>query len=153
MAIAGVLGLVIAVGAPRVSWSSLLAVRGATSEGAVRWAVIAALGTFAVGMPLSIVQQVYAGYQRAYIANGFAIFGMLAGFGGLVACVRVGTDLPALVIAFGAGSVVSALLGLGYGSSGCRGCGRVAPRCRATPHALSSHAPSRCSCSSSGRSR
>lgn len=111
LAIAAVLALALALVAPSVSWSSLLAVRGAAPEDTVRWAAVAAVGTLVAGMPLAIVQQVYAAYQRAYVANGFVLAGMLAGFGALVACVGLGGGMPALVIAVGSGSIVGALAG------------------------------------------
>jgi O-antigen/teichoic acid export membrane protein len=111
-AMAVALGAAVAVAAPRVPWSSLLAVRGAIPEATVRWAVVAALGVFVVGMPLSVVQQVYAAYQRSYVGNLLAVVGVLVGFGAIVACVRAGGEIPALVLAFGAGSVLTALAGM-----------------------------------------
>jgi O-antigen/teichoic acid export membrane protein len=112
--IAVALGAGVVLGGPRVPWSSLLAVRGAIPAETVRWAVVAALGLFVAGMPLSVVPQVYAAYQRAYVGNVIAIAAALVGFGAIVACVRAGAEMPALVLAFGAGSVLAALAGMAH---------------------------------------
>jgi O-antigen/teichoic acid export membrane protein len=111
---AAVLAAALALGARMVPWSSLLAVRGAVDDGTVRWSVVAALGMFLLGLPLSVVPQIYAGYQRSYVANGFAMLGMLAGFAALLLALRAEAGMPALVVAFGVGAVLASALGLGH---------------------------------------
>ncbi|HET8567525.1 MAG TPA: lipopolysaccharide biosynthesis protein [Candidatus Limnocylindria bacterium] len=114
LGIAAVLALAIAVAGPLVPWSAVLAVRGAVDEATVRWSVIAALGTLVVGMPLSVTPQIYAGYQRSYVTNAFAIAGTLAGFAALLLAIRGGAGMPALVVTFGIGGLLASAAGLAY---------------------------------------
>lgn len=112
LGLAAAIVVLIAVAAPLVNWSSLLAVRGAVEEGTVRWSVVAAMATFVVGMPLSIVPQVYAGYQRAYVANACALVGTLAGLAALLLALHGGAGMPVLVVVLGVGGILSSAMGL-----------------------------------------
>lgn len=112
--IAGVLAIVLALGAALVPWSALLAVRGAVDERTVMWSVVAALATFLVGMPLSVVPQIYAGYQRSYLANAFTLIGSVASLAMLLLALKGGAGMPALVVVFGANAVIASSLGLGW---------------------------------------
>lgn len=112
VSIALVLAALVAVLAGLVPWSALLAVRGAVSDATVRWSVVAALATFAVGLPLSVTAQIYAGYQRAYLANVFALVGTLVGLVALLVALWSGASMPALVVVFGSGALVASALGL-----------------------------------------
>lgn len=112
LALAGVLAIAVAVAGPLVPWSAVLAVRGATDDATVRWSVVAALITLVVGMPLSLVPQIYAGYQRTYVANTFALGGTLVGFGALLLALKGGAGMPALVLAMGIGGVLASAAGL-----------------------------------------
>jgi O-antigen/teichoic acid export membrane protein len=112
--IAIVLGLLVAVGAIVVPWSSVLAVRGAADDRTVRWSVVAALGIFVASIPLSVSAQIYAAYQKTYVANAFGIAGMLIGFVALLAVLRADAGLPAIIAVYGVGSLVSSTLGLAY---------------------------------------
>jgi O-antigen/teichoic acid export membrane protein len=114
VSIAGVLGVLVALLAGAVPWSALLAVRGAVDDTTVRWSVVAALAMFAAGLPLSVTSQIYAGYQRAYVANAFAMLGTLIGFGALLLALRLGAGMPSLVVVFGVNAVVSSGIGLWY---------------------------------------
>ncbi|WP_242343209.1 lipopolysaccharide biosynthesis protein [Anaeromyxobacter terrae] len=114
LAIAALLGLALMAGAGHVPWSALLAVRGAVDDRTVTWSVVAALGAFILGLPLSIVPQIYAGYQRAYAANVFTMVGMLAGFAAVVIAVHSSSSMPIIIAALGAGGLVSSALGLLY---------------------------------------
>lgn len=117
LGIAGALAILLAAGAVHVPWGALLAVRGAVDDRTVTWSVIAALATFLVGMPLSVVPQIFAGYQRAYVANAFALVGTSAGLAILLLALRAGAGMPALVVVFGAGALISSGLGLGWALS------------------------------------
>jgi O-antigen/teichoic acid export membrane protein len=110
--IAAVLGTILALGAGHVPWSSLLAARGVTDDAIVTWAVVAALGVFIVGMPLSVVPQIYAGYQKTYVANAFALIGLLGSFAALIAVIKGDFGMPALIVAFGAGTLIASALGM-----------------------------------------
>jgi O-antigen/teichoic acid export membrane protein len=114
LAIAGVLAVLVASLGSAVPWSSVLAVRGAVDDSTVAWSVMAALATFVVGLPLSVVPQIYAGYQRSYVTNAFGLVGTLAGFIALVLAIQRGAAMPIIVLAFGIGPIAASLLGLGY---------------------------------------
>lgn len=114
VAMALALAAVVAVLAGLVPWSALLAVRGAVDDATVRWSVVAALATFAVGLPLSVTAQIYAGYQRAYLANIFALVGTLVGVVALLLALGLDASMPALVVVFGSGALVTSGLGLWY---------------------------------------
>ena len=107
LSVAVAFGVALALLSGRVPWQSVLAVRGAVDAETVRRAVVAALGMFAIGLPLSVVPQIYAGYQKTYLANLFTLGGMLAGFGALLAAVHAGASLPVLVVTFGIGALLS----------------------------------------------
>jgi O-antigen/teichoic acid export membrane protein len=112
--IAAVLALTVFTLSGVVPWSALLAARGAVDDETVRWSVVAALAVFAAGLPLSITSQIYAGYQRGYLANVFAIAGTLLGFAALLAVLHLDAGMPALVVAFGANALVASGLGLWF---------------------------------------
>lgn len=110
--IAAALAVAIGVAGPLIPWTKLLAVRGAVDDTTAKWSVMAALGTFALGVPLSIAPQIFAGYQKTYLNNLFALVGMLIGLGLIVAAVRTHVGLAALVMAFSAGGLIGSALGL-----------------------------------------
>ncbi len=112
LAIAAVLSLAVAAATRLVPWSDVLAVRGAVDDATVRWSVAAALGTLVIGMPLSTVPQIYAGYQKAYVTNAFTLAGTIAGFGALLLALKGGAGMPALVVAFGVGGLLASAAGL-----------------------------------------
>lgn len=114
LGIAGALAIVVAVAGPLVPWSAVLAVRGAVDDATVRWAVVAALATLVVGMPLSIVPQIYAGYQKSYVTNAAAVIGVAAGFGALLVALRAKAGMPTLVVTFGVGGILASAAGLIY---------------------------------------
>jgi O-antigen/teichoic acid export membrane protein len=114
LGIAAALAVVVAIVGGQLSWATVLAVRGAVDDSTVTWSVLAALGVFLLGMPLSVVPQIYAGYQRTYVANAFTLVGMVAGLGLLLAAIRGGAGMPALVVASGLGALVASALGLAW---------------------------------------
>jgi O-antigen/teichoic acid export membrane protein len=103
---AGGLGVLAATIGPLLPWSALLAVRGTLPDGMVTLAALAAIAAFALGLPVSIAPQIYAGYQRTYVANSFSLLGIVVGFGGLVMCVRTGASIPVLVGVYGLGAAL-----------------------------------------------
>jgi O-antigen/teichoic acid export membrane protein len=114
LGIAATLALGLAIGAWRVPWAEVFAARGAVAEPVVRWSVVAALGAFIAGVPLSVVPQIYAAYQRTYISNVYVGVGMVGGFVALVAALRAEASLPVLVLVFGIGTPMAAALALAH---------------------------------------
>ena len=110
--IAVALALALAVVAGIIPWSSLLAAHGSVDDSTVKWSVVAALGVFLAGMPLSVAPQVYAAYQRSYVANLFVVCGILTGFGVVLLVVKAGGGMPALVVAFGIGPLLASTVAL-----------------------------------------
>jgi O-antigen/teichoic acid export membrane protein len=104
--------LVLWLSAPLIPWSALLAVRGVVDESTVRWSVVAALSMFLANLPLSIGAQIYAGYQRSYLSNLFTAIGSVAGLGAILRALPGKPGLPALVVVFGVGGLLGALLGM-----------------------------------------
>jgi O-antigen/teichoic acid export membrane protein len=99
---------------PYVKWDSVFAVRGLLSNDVVKWGVIAGVTPVLLSLPLSIAQQIYAGYQKAYIANLLSSAGPLAGVVGLVAAVHWKASLPVLILALGCSPLIASGLSLLY---------------------------------------
>jgi O-antigen/teichoic acid export membrane protein len=112
--VAATFGVVLVLTAGHIPWSSVFAVRGAVDEATVNLSMTAALGILLAGLPLSVVPQVYAGYQKTYLANLFALLGMLTGFAALLLALRSGASLPVLVVLVGVGALAGAFLALVY---------------------------------------
>src|SRR5829696_2846112 len=101
MIIAALLGVVFVLIAPFISWSELLAVRGVVDDRVVAWSVGAAVLAVLAGMPLPIIPQVYAGYQKMYVTNFFLLAGYLLTLLGVYAAVHLKASLPVLILIFG----------------------------------------------------
>lgn len=114
MVVALSVGTVAVIAVPLIPWSSLLAVRGAVDDATVRWSVAAALAMFLLGLPLSAVPQLYAGYQKTYLTNAFSLLGSLVGLALLIAAVAVRASMPILVLALSSMGIVAAGAGLAY---------------------------------------
>ena len=112
--IAALLGAVFVLIAPFIPWSELLAVRGVVDDRVVAWSVGAAVIAVLVGMPLSIIPQVYAGYQKIYVANFFLLAGYLLTLLGVYAAVHLNASLPVLVLIFGGAMPIATLFNLIY---------------------------------------
>lgn len=72
-AVATLGGIVFAAVAGRVPWDVVFGAAGRFPPAEVRWAVIAAVAGILLGVPLVMVPSVYAGLQRAYVGNLFAM--------------------------------------------------------------------------------
>jgi O-antigen/teichoic acid export membrane protein len=112
--IALLLGLTLAVAAPLVPWGSFLASRGVVGETVVVWSVVGAFGLFIAAIPLSAVGQVFAGYQRTYVANVFSLGGAIAGFGLLLTALHADASLPWIIVASGIGPLLAATASLAW---------------------------------------
>ena len=111
-AIALSLAILIAGVLHRVPWDSVFAVRGLVDHRLVEWSVAAAIAPVVIGMPLSVVRQIYAGYQKSYVANLFLMAGSLATLVGMVLGIRFGASLPGLIFVFGGAGLGVSLLNL-----------------------------------------
>lgn len=114
LTIALLLGLLLAICAGWIPWSRLLAVRNVVPPRVVMWTTVNALICVLVALPLSIVRQVYAGYQKAYIGNLFAILGALTTLLALYLVIWTKGGLPMLVFAFAGPPVLIAFINLLY---------------------------------------
>lgn len=99
---------------PRISWIRVFAVKFPTTERTVMWAVVAALACVLAALPLSVVRQVYAGYQKSYIANVFNALGALVMLAALYTAVWTKGDMPSLVLAFAGPQVIIGLFNFVY---------------------------------------
>ena len=112
--VAIVLAVLSAVAVPHIQWEKVLSSQGVVPENELRSSILAALGPFVAGIPLSVVRQVYAGYQRAYVTNIFTGLGALVSLGAILVASALTPSLPALVLASTIGQPIGALLHLGY---------------------------------------
>ena len=99
---------------PIVKWDSVFAVQGLLSNDIVKWGVIAGVTPVLFNLPLSIAQQIYAGYQKAYIANLLSSAGPIAGIAGLVLAVHLKASLPVLILVLGCAPPIASGLSLVY---------------------------------------
>jgi O-antigen/teichoic acid export membrane protein len=113
-AISAVLGIALALCAGWVPWMRVLAVRIPIAKQTVMWTVVAALVCVLVGLPLTVVRQIYAAYQKSYIGNLFTFFGALMTLAALYVVVRTNGGLPSLVFAFSGPIVVVGFINLLY---------------------------------------
>jgi len=109
-----ILGICLAAAIPLVPWVRLLGVRGEVDNATVVWSVAAALGAFAITMPFGVVPQLYAGFQRAYLTNGFNLIAAVLSFALLLLALAMKATMPVLILAVSCGAVVASVVGLGY---------------------------------------
>ena len=112
--IAAGLAVTAAVALPLVDWAALFAARGAVDATTVRWAVAAAVLPVIAALPLSIVRQIYAGYQQAYVGNLFSLLGSAGTLLGTLVAVRLDAGLPTLVAVVAGSTTIAAALNLAY---------------------------------------
>lgn len=94
------LGVIAAIAVPSIDWRGLLGAHG-VSPSLVRESVAASVATFVIGLPLGVVQNVYAAYQKLYVANIFAMVSSLSTLCGLVVAIRLHATLPVLILVLG----------------------------------------------------
>lgn len=114
IAIVILIALVFILTVPVVPWDTVFAVRDAFDDTLVRWSVIAAVVAVLIRMPLSVVPQIYKGYQKTYVASAFLIIGSLTTLGSLWLAIRFGATLPVLIFVLGVASSVALSLNLLY---------------------------------------
>ena len=109
VALALVMAATFAVALPLVPWARLFSADAAVSERVVRWGVVAAVVPFLASLPLSIVRQVYAGYQKSYVVDLFSATASLLSVAAMIHAVRADAGLPVLIaIAASAGGLGAA---------------------------------------------
>jgi len=114
VAISATLGLIVSLCAAWVPWSWILAVRIPIAQRTVMWTVLVALFCVLAGLPLSITGQIYAGYQKSYMANIFSFLGTLTTLAALYVVVWTKGGLPSLVFAFSGPGVLIGIINLLY---------------------------------------
>jgi len=112
--VAAGLGIALGLAAGHVDWSAIFSARGVVDSGKLRWSVIAALAPLIVGIPFSIVRQIYASFQKTYVSNIFLMLAALLTLAAVNVSLALGAGLPWLVLAAGVGAPLMSLLNLGY---------------------------------------
>jgi O-antigen/teichoic acid export membrane protein len=99
---------------PIVKWDSVFAVQGLVPSEVVKWSVIAGVTPVLFNLPLSIAQQIYAGYQKSYTASLLSSAGPFAGIAGLFLAVHFKASLPILILVLGCAPPIASALSLVY---------------------------------------
>lgn len=116
VALAGValgLGAILLIVYPFVPWAAIYNVTSdplAASEAGPATAVF--VGTFLLGLPLSLTGAVRAAYQESFVQSGFAGLGNALTIGVLLIAVNARVSLPILVLAMAVGPLLAALANL-----------------------------------------
>jgi O-antigen/teichoic acid export membrane protein len=100
--------VVLAVALPLAPWPRIFATPPSLAPSTVRTCVALACTFTALGLPLATATQVYAGYQKTYIATAFPAIGAVLSLGLLVAVVRGGGSIVAVFAAVGGGLLLGA---------------------------------------------
>jgi O-antigen/teichoic acid export membrane protein len=86
---------------PRVDWAALLNVHSPLARAEVGGVVAVAVLFFLMGLPLTVVDRVYAAYQEGATGNLWSVAATLAALAALVGAVRTTGGMVALVLAVG----------------------------------------------------
>jgi O-antigen/teichoic acid export membrane protein len=110
-----VVGIVILIAVmPFVAWDTVFGVNGLIDSQMVRWCVWAAILPVLLSMPLSVVRQVYTGYQRTYFSNFFLLAGSLFTLGGMFVAIKLNVSLPWLILIYGGGNLIFVFINFMY---------------------------------------
>lgn len=96
-----------AITVPLVPWREVLASDPSLSDTTLRWSVAAALACVIGAMPLTVVRQVYAGYQKTYVGALFTLGGTAITLIGVVLAVRLRAPMPVLVLLLSGASTIA----------------------------------------------
>lgn len=110
LGIASALGLVLGVVAPLLPWASLYNVTSAEAVADAGPATIVFLACNLVGLPLSIAEQVRAGYQSSFSHSFWVGLGNVFSLVSVLVAIHFKAGLPWLVVSMAGGPVVAALL-------------------------------------------
>ena len=113
-AVAALLALGLSIALPLVSWQRVFAVGSSVAPSIVTASVGVALVFVIITLPLGVVPQMYAGYQKAYVGTAFATLGSVVSLLALVAAVRLGGSLAAVVAAASCAGALAGLANLVY---------------------------------------
>jgi O-antigen/teichoic acid export membrane protein len=104
----------VAMAAPLLPWSRFFEVPASIPPGSAAAGFGVALALTALALPVALVPQAYAGFQRAYVASVFTMAGALLSLGFLVLATRLGAPFAAVVGASGAAALVAGLASLAW---------------------------------------
>jgi len=113
----GIVGIIAAIFigiVPFVNWASVFAVEGIIPSSLVTLCVIAAVAPVLLGMPFSIVRQIYAGYQKIYIGNAFYVIGVALMLIGIYLAVTFNAQMPVLLLIYGGATIVVSIINMVY---------------------------------------
>jgi O-antigen/teichoic acid export membrane protein len=110
LAIAVALVLVV----PFVPWPRLFDVPASIAPASAASGMVAALVIAAMALPLALVSQVYAGYQKAYVASAFTMAGALLSLGFLALATQLRAPFALVVAASGLGTLVAGVASLAW---------------------------------------
>jgi O-antigen/teichoic acid export membrane protein len=108
LAVAVLLGAVIAIAYPITPWAALTNVGSPVAISEAGPAAAALAICFALGIPLGLVSRIHQGFQEGYIANAWVVVGNLLALALLVLALLSGAGLPLLVLAIAGGPLVAA---------------------------------------------
>jgi O-antigen/teichoic acid export membrane protein len=114
LAVAGVAVAVVGLLAPFVPWGRFFEVPASMTSIGASAGFGVALALAALALPVALVGQVYAGYQRAYVGSAFTMGGALLSLALLLLATRAGAPFAAVVGASGAATVVAGVAGLAW---------------------------------------
>jgi O-antigen/teichoic acid export membrane protein len=97
-----------------VPWSSVFNIQDNSLQSEAPWTVLAVLFVFLFHFPLGIVGQIYAAYQRGYIANFFTIAGNVLSMITLLVVIQLKLGLPWLIFARGGVGMLLTIVNLFY---------------------------------------
>lgn len=97
-----------------VPWTRVLNVKDPIVATETIPAVVAIASIFLINFPLSVVGQVYAAYQRAYVSNLFNMAGTATSLVTLLIAVHFKLGLPYLIVAFGGVGMILTAVNLAY---------------------------------------
>lgn len=98
-----------ALGYPWLPWQGLLNVKDASAAYDGAMAAAALVTCFALGLPLSLVWRIHAGFQEGFKAALWGIVGSVVSLIGVVLMIALRKSLPWLVAASAAGPLLAAL--------------------------------------------
>lgn len=111
---AAVLSTLAVVGYFHLPWQHILDGAGALPARSVRASATVAFLLAATALPLGVVPQVFAAYQKSYVSTAIVTAGALLSLGALLLCVAAQAPLHVFIAAANGGAVVASAAGLAY---------------------------------------
>lgn len=104
-----ILAALFAVALPLAPWSQLLGVTNSDGITGVTACVAAAFTPIILGFPFSIARQVWAGYQKAYLANIFAALGSILTLLLTLVGIWIKASLPLFIFLSSSGPLIASI--------------------------------------------